>query len=1162
MTPVRVGFSRVCSALGLIFFVVIVQPALAQPIMDDLIRATDLKEAGHYEQALVIAKQIEQHLIEAETIDDPVAAICSLELLGICHRRLGNLDEAEQCHMETASFHEEWGDDKDHIGYAIALDNLAMVLAERGEYVLADTLATMALEVERAHPEGAELDIIKTLTNLMQIKVALGRRSEAEALTEQLPPHPESPPDDMLRVMTTFYHDMFELGTLPDPVGDAAECLERATNHFDSGHLAKAVAALEEAEGILDVDSDDARRLGAHVLVKRGLCERRRGDLTAAVLNYERALGLHARFVVPDTTSEAILLDNLGVALRTSGAIARADTMTTRALELARASTEMPATDVAIILTNLAAIRVTQGDDLEAEELLDEAVAIEERQRSSGGARRPASALYKLAQVYDSLGRGDTALEIYQRVERIERETIGTDHPSYAMTLLAIADCHGSGGRHEEALALAATARSILEEQAPESIRLIEAKSVLARCQGNLGNELERQALLIEILQDRMRISGPRSLATANAQYELGVMFFERGQHADAESFLLMALEIVDESTSIQHPDRDRIGAMLFRTRYFDGRLGEAWRDGLALADRMRERAEYVLPGLPEEHQLSFAEGMVWFYHYFLATGLMQVQDGDQEATGPMLDFLLWTRGLVLNTVREQRELNSLQPGDRSSARYEKLGRLRRQLASFATNVSGGAKDDHVERIASLRREVNQIERELFADRASVRPASRSARPDWRVIRDSLQPGEAAVELFEFWLVPSHPEQSGGRRMVALVVRPDSVWPELVDLGWRRDLADEREKYREAVMKTPPRNLAFGKPNPRIRERLIPLGTTLWGALADALGDATRLYLDVDGVFDQLNIGLLCDESGAYYLDRYDLVYLNSLKSVSAEKRSRARRTALLIGNPAFDHVPRPPASEPPMGALALNRGWRSSPQVLTRSLDSIRESLTPWTKLTGTASEIALLGEQLRDAGWLVGSYTGEEATEDILHSREAPGLLHLATHGYYQIPDHEAVVDAGRPMHHEATATFNDPMMRSGLVLAGANLATDAGEPNDGWLTAYEIEHLDLRGTELVVLSACKTGLGQSRTGEGVFGLRRAFAAAGAGGVIISLWEVPDEATVALMTRFYAGWLAGESPDEALRLAQRAVRDDLVAEYGFDYPNHWAGFIYVGND
>ena len=198
-----------------------------------------------------------------------------------------------------------------------------------------------------------------------------------------------------------------------------------------------------------------------------------------------------------------------------------------------------------------------------------------------------------------------------------------------------------------------------------------------------------------------------------------------------------------------------------------------------------------------------------------------------------------------------------------------------------------------------------------------------------------------------------------------------------------------------------------------------------------------------------------------------------------------------------------------------------------------------------------------------------GERATETAVKTARSPRILHLATHGFF-LPDDESALDAvkfgGLPdrgitvVPRPAAKRYENPLVRSGLAFAGANHATGITDGDDGILTALEITGMDLYGTELVVLSACDTGVGEIKTGEGVFGLRRAFALAGAKNLLMSLWEVSDDVTARQMKAFYQN-LQKLPKAEALRQAQLETIKELKAEYGgLAPPGLWAPFILQG--
>jgi CHAT domain-containing protein len=215
---------------------------------------------------------------------------------------------------------------------------------------------------------------------------------------------------------------------------------------------------------------------------------------------------------------------------------------------------------------------------------------------------------------------------------------------------------------------------------------------------------------------------------------------------------------------------------------------------------------------------------------------------------------------------------------------------------------------------------------------------------------------------------------------------------------------------------------------------------------------------------------------------------------------------------------------------------------------------------LPGTEVEVETIERLLAQRGWRVATERGDKATEESIKRARHPRVLHIATHGFFQ-PDEPRRRQAAGP---ERPSAAEDPMLRSGLFFAGANRAlsgagTEAA-PDDGVLTAYEVTGMDLQGTELVVLSACQTGLGEVMRGEGVFGLRRALQEAGAQAVLMSMWAVPDQETQELMVLFYRQWLSGGDKHQALREAQREMRRRVQQRYGQDAPIYWGGFVLVG--
>jgi CHAT domain-containing protein len=203
---------------------------------------------------------------------------------------------------------------------------------------------------------------------------------------------------------------------------------------------------------------------------------------------------------------------------------------------------------------------------------------------------------------------------------------------------------------------------------------------------------------------------------------------------------------------------------------------------------------------------------------------------------------------------------------------------------------------------------------------------------------------------------------------------------------------------------------------------------------------------------------------------------------------------------------------------------------------------------LPATEAEVNLLQNLLRANQWQANVFTLEHATEENLKKVSSPVLLHVATHGFF-LSD----VDIDHSISSDENSFAQNPLLRSGILLAGAGVAQGTGG-EDGVLTAYEAMNLNLDQTELVSLSACETGLGEVRNGEGVYGLQRSFLVAGARSLLMSLWQVDDAATQELMTSFYSLWMAGQPKIEAFRKAQQEIKNKYEAPY------FWGAFVLIG--
>ncbi len=352
--------------------------------------------------------------------------------------------------------------------------------------------------------------------------------------------------------------------------------------------------------------------------------------------------------------------------------------------------------------------------------------------------------------------------------------------------------------------------------------------------------------------------------------------------------------------------------------------------------------------------------------------------------------------------------------------------------------------------------------------------------------------------------------------------------------------------------------------------------------LLPELGEVKDIFISPDGNLNLIPFEVLIGPDGRFLIEDYTFTYLAAGRDLIGNiEPVVSTQPPLIIGDPDFDFSPGierrasvdakaessnrlKPASD---GALPV------SEQVLSERGSHTMSGFT-FKRLPGTRDEVEAIQVLFGTDQSVL--YTDRDALEEALLDAEAPRILHLATHGFF-LEDQELPTDArGRglslwgaergpkivhdPQAAQKAVSFENPLLRSGIVLAGVNPSVKAGR-SDGVVTAEKILSLKLQGTELVVLSACETGLGDIQVGEGVYGLRRVFLQAGAQSLVMSLWSVPDNETKELMTQFYRNFLSGDMPrNQALRQAMLQQMDIVKQRYGNPDPFYWGAFIFLG--
>jgi len=1070
-------------------------------------------EAGQYEEALPFA----QGVLAAGRVqvgDHHHTLINSVYNVGLTLKNLERYEDALPLYEQMLTIQRaHLGDD--NAAVASSLQDVGMLRYKLADYAGAkaafeEALATLRRQLGDDHPSVAN-----AMDSLAVVLDELEDDEAAVALHEQsLAIRQEAHGPRSLEVAQS----LFNLSYL---VCDAGDC-ERGREMLE--------ASLDIRREALGEGSADV----ADTINNLAMMAQTEGDYDEALSLVEEALSIMRTAVGDEHPRVAYLLTNKASLLRIQGQYAAADIVFQESLRITRRVLGEDHPDVARSLSDLATLRREQGDYFTALELYEQALDI---RRAAFGDDHPAVAfsLYRMAFLQGEMGEYAAARANYDRSLAIREAAYGPEHVTVADSL------HGMGGLVQKQGDLAGA--QVLFEKShalykklhpPDHPVLVKSLNNLASVREGLGDFEGAESIYQEALVILRATYGDGHPTIGMLLNNLANMHRIREDFAQAQTLFESALEIFRSVHSERHPYVAKNLGNLANVKCAQGDLAGARRDYLeslsilgdtygpqhsyvaenkhALAlvlydmgdvDEARELMDEVLANrtsaLDLLGALSDREGGA--YLEVLVAGLndwLWLHDRPEDAARAWTHVVRW-KGAGTRSLA-QRTAVARMASDDSRAAWVGLGTVRQTLARlvYAEQAPEGA---HARRdqIEELTEEKERLERALGGDNRSVSSAS---------IEDLCAALPADGALIDF---VRHSVDSP--MYLALVVRPDCSVSR-VELGSADELDAMVEGWRETI----------AQGDPRAPDRANRVAAALWAPLRPYLDAVDRLWIVPDGGLSVVPWSALPIGGGRFLVESIETRVLSTARQLLAPEDA-VGRGMLTVGGADYG-PPRPSADSP-----CMTRDYPALPATLVES-----RGLEAWWSRRRRSTVVALRGVAATEAALI----------------EAAPGtrLVHLATHGFFASGDCSDSVDAGG---------WN-PMLRSGLVLAGANRERSPTDPQDGILTAEEIAGLDLRGTELVLLSACETALGDtSRSGEGVLGLQRGFSLAGAQAVVMSLWAVPDVETAALMQTLVSrvGKRRTLSAAGALRDAQLELLNDNRKQFGEPLPHTWAAWI-----
>lgn len=743
------------------------------------------------------------------------------------------------------------------------------------------------------------------------------------------------------------------------------------------------------------------------------------------------------------------------------------------------------------------------------------------------------NSLHSIACIYEDLGNYQDAKLTEEFVAAKRKELLGEAHPSYLTAMMGVSTSCAYLGQYNEAINIGSLIDSIIVANSLYDATLYDSNIHNLIWYYSCDNQFEEASVyankLIEICENKF---GDKSLEYIKALDALAYLYYKRQNYKEAIKTKEEILRTIEQFYGQKHPLYIHCIADLTVLYCYDDNAEMLKVYAHRAFDKIKSQyTSYFSFMTSSERRTVWGKRRNLFCKTFPQIAYKNFKKS-KEYVSLAYDAILFAKGILLNSEIEfDRFLTNLESKELTE-KYIHLRFLRRQLNKFYEKPI----PENSSYSNSLEKEVNTLERQLMQESSEYGEYTKAFAINWKDVRDNLKDNEAAIEFVSF------PLTNDSTIYMSYVLRQDMDAPVLVKLFEESEISSlsDEELYKK-----------------------INGSQLIWAKLQSELNGVDNIYFAPDGVLHQIGIESFPDFDNPEKLisDKYNLYRLSSTRQLAIKNQTHTTNNAVIYGGIQYDISPEVMAAENRKYDISSSRRIQLEYNVAD-SL-SIRSGLD---FLKFTLKEATLVSDVLQNADMQYQLITGNEATEESLKNLSGSNnnILHIATHGFYwDKSEAEYRADVNERLLFMSQLGDNarrniegKALTRTGLFMAGANNAL-AGKDipdgvDDGILTAQEIANLDFHGLDLVVLSACQTGMGDI-SGDGVFGLQRGFKKAGANSILMSLWDVNDEATQILMTEFYKNYLNGMSKRESLLAAQKAVRETTR----FEDPEYWAAFI-----
>ncbi len=1078
--------------------------------------ALDYSNLGDYNKALeydLLALKIREKIYGKES----KSYAMSLNNMSLNYSYLGDYNKALEYNSLALEIYEKvFG--KDHPSYATSLGNLAVNYSHLGDFNKALEYNLLVLEIRekvfgKKHPSYALSlnNLAQNYSNLSEHNKAMEYNLLALEIREKV----------FGKVHPDYASSLNNLAASYSDLGDYKKSLE---------YNLLALEIREKVFGKVHPDyASSLNNLAASYSNLGGHKKSLEYNLLA-LENREKVFGK----AHPDY---ALSLNNLAENYSNLGDYKKALEYNLSALKIYEKAFGKEHPSFALSLNNISANYSNLGDYNKALEY--NLLALEIREKVFGKEHPSyALSLNNLAMDYSFLGDYNKAFECNLLALKIYEKLLGKEHPSYALSLNNIGGNYSKLGDYNKALEYNLLALEIREKVfGKEHPDYAMSLYNIAENYSNLGyynKALEYNLLVLEI---REKVFGKEHPSFALSLNNIAINYSYLGEYNKALEYDLSAVKIYEKVLGKEHP----YFALSLNNLAFNYSNKKDYNKAL---DFLTQSLEVSIQSF-SKNKFSLSPAIQSSYkktvELYIQT-LASLSSIESSKISTLHNKWLGINGIIGSDQEQLRRRIELSDDKVLITLFDELKTSQFQLTKYfeLTLVERKEKESQ---IILLEKHISELQSKLNNYSVGFSEMNRtfSSRDEVNNLKDN----EVLVDImrFPYYDFRNNIWSDSIKYLVFISSSKDSV-ADFLYFHTGKELEErnfENYKYQATNFdnKTELKNSSFYN--------------SFWKPIADKIGVAKTIYVSLGGVYNNINLNTLYNpETGKYLLEEKDIRIVNSARdfvlSKENNKKTFSTNTASLFGFSNFDGNTTISADTSDIFASTrdLNFFW----------LDTLTRGGMKAKPLPATKIEVENISLTLKSKGWQVNSFLADNSSETNIKKQESPRILHIATHGYF-FPDIPIDKDNTRFLGMDRQQVVQDPMLRSGLLFTGANktLQGEESKGENGLLSAAEASLLDLRETELVVLSACETGKGEVKNSEGVYGLRKAFSDAGAKNIIMSLWKVDDKVTQEFMSRFYEIWL-----NDKTRIREAFNKTQLEIKAKYPEPYYWGAFILVG--